>query len=182
MLRAAMEKLVILGCQSARLFQVKERSDVVNASRPQSLDGFPFWAGTRLLQRTTPPATIARCRDWQAGARSRACTQACLCTWVCLCVQVCLHMRLQRRMGEGRQGMSPDPRGIRMPAQKRTPSSILLAWLLRESAEQGQDMSHGDTRSPTHVCAASCKSRVVRGGPQRVPSTSVFHSQSSSNW
>ena len=85
---------------------------------------------------------------------------------------------------DGRGAAGNEPRGIRMPAQKWTPSSIPLAWLLRQSAEQGQDMSHGDTRSPTHVCAASCKSRMVRGagGPQRVPSTSVFHSQSSSNW
>lgn len=57
MLRAGMEKLVILGFPSTRVFQVQERSDVVNASWPQGLHGFPFWMGINLGW-TTPPEAL----------------------------------------------------------------------------------------------------------------------------
>lgn len=71
-LRAGMERLVILGCPTGRGFQVQERSDVVNASRPQSLHGFPFWTGIN-LQRTTPADAIGHLpEDGQVPAATRA--------------------------------------------------------------------------------------------------------------
>lgn len=71
-LRAGMERLVILGCPAGRVFQVQERSDVVNTSRPQSLHGFPFWTGIN-LQRTTPADAIGQLPEGrQVPAATRA--------------------------------------------------------------------------------------------------------------